>query len=198
MLWICKNAPFILYILILFLAQSCNAFHFAHYCAVLCICALKSMHLFFLSSVTIWSACNYIILSREHTEWWTEPSTAGELVLLLNISSWLSRVFLLRRVTLRGFTSSPVVDSSTASVWCSSRAMASSPSPTPSGTCSWRWLQPCTTTPSGNTSTGPQAPTPSSGHDHSSGTPVLHLLPAHQLPQLPAEAATTAEKFTKK
>lgn len=108
------------------------------------------------------------------------------------------------RATQTVFRSWPVEDSSTASVSSSSRAMASSHSPTPSGTCSWRWRRQCTTTPSGSTSTTLPAQTPSSTRDRDPRQgrfPSRHpraLAPsAGRLPRLPAEAATTAVRFTK-
>uniref|UniRef100_A0AAY5L8T1 Monocyte to macrophage differentiation-associated n=1 Tax=Esox lucius TaxID=8010 RepID=A0AAY5L8T1_ESOLU len=48
----------------------------------------------------------------------------------------------------------PAGASSTAWGWSFSSRTGSSPLPMPSGMCLWCWLQPCTTTPSGSTSTG--------------------------------------------
>lgn len=89
------------------------------------------------------------------------------------------------RATLRVFMSWPAAGSSTASASSSSRATASSPSPTPSGTCLWRWLLPCTTTPSGNTSTRPPVPTTTSGCDQ----------PHPRCPPLNEAAATAKQVY---
>ncbi|XP_027140722.1 monocyte to macrophage differentiation factor isoform X1 [Larimichthys crocea] len=150
------------------------------------MCDRVVIYFFIAASYTPWLNLRELGPLAAHMRWFVWLMAAAGTIYVFNYHE---------KATLTGFRSWPAADSSTASVCSSSRATASSPSPTPSGTCSWRWPRPCTTTPSGNTSTRRRAPTPSSSRDHGherwrrEGGWTARLVP-----QLPAEAATTAEK----